>query len=670
MELANQSGIPGTAEAGKAAPLEESWAVRHRAPIIALLIALGALPYLNTLLNAFVYDDEAQVLANPYLRSFRFLPQIFTLNVWSFRGQEGVSNYFRPMMTFGYLLCYKFFGPLAYGFHLANILLNVLVVLAIYMLTRRMFKNSAMAIAAASIFALHPIHTEDVAWIAAVTEIQVALFFILTFWFFFIQAREGGGRSERAHLGMVFCFILALMAKEQAMMTPLVAAVFEHFYRDDRNQTSWLQKLARYGDLWLLDLAYVLYRIRFLGAFAPIQWRAKMSWYHTILTAIALAGEYLVKLVWPVHLDAYYVFTKSTNLLDPRVVRGLAELSVCALIFVWLWKSHHLLSFGFIWMGLTLAPVLDARIMAGNVFTERYLYLPSVGFCWLVSWAGLELWRSFKLKRRGAALRWAMVSVLSAVGILACVKIFRRNRVWRDDMTLYKTTLIASPTATPILVNLGVTYWNMRDMKDTKIMWRRALHLDPHGPIILNDMGLIYLREKKYAEAAYYFKRAVRQESRFGDAHLNLGVCYRKMKRYDKADLQFRAAAALSPLLPSPHNQLGYLYLKEGNVQAAAKQYLLSVRDYGTYHGYDGLGDAELREGHPEVAERAYQAALKTNPFDHHAYFALAGLMAARGDRAAAIVEYRKGFETDPRNKKALAAYRRLTAHGSQIKSE
>src|SRR5438477_665565 len=84
--------------------------------LISILALCAALPYLNTLRNEFVYDDIVQVLENPYIQSLRYIPQIFTTSAWSFTGQ-GPSNYYRPLMSFGYLLCYEVFGRSAYGFH-------------------------------------------------------------------------------------------------------------------------------------------------------------------------------------------------------------------------------------------------------------------------------------------------------------------------------------------------------------------------------------------------------------------------------------------------------------------------------------------------------------------------------------------------------------------------
>src|ERR1700674_601757 len=140
---------------------------RREAMTFLILFLLAFLPYANTLMNSFVYDDGFQVVENPYAHSFRYLRQIFTTNVWSFQGAQGITNYYRPMMTFGYLLTYQIAGLVPFSFHLANIVLNGIVVWLVFLILRR-FSGERVAFIAAGLFALHPIHTEPVAWIAAV----------------------------------------------------------------------------------------------------------------------------------------------------------------------------------------------------------------------------------------------------------------------------------------------------------------------------------------------------------------------------------------------------------------------------------------------------------------------------------------------------------------------
>src|SRR5262249_11114622 len=247
------------------------WLRRSRwsdATRMGLLFLLAVLPYLNTLHNGFVNDDDAQVLHNPYIRDFSHLREIFTTEVLSYQGKGFTENYYRPLMNFGYLLCFRLFGPRAYGFHLVNVLLHGLVVVLLFAVTKRMFRNSTLAFVAAGLFALHPIHTESVDWIAAVTDLQLTFFYFLTFRLYFGLA---GGKTSRyglTQLAMAVSFALTAISKEQALTLPMLATVYEHAYREDRNQTTIVQKLLRYGALWVLTVVYLVLRVRFLGTLA------------------------------------------------------------------------------------------------------------------------------------------------------------------------------------------------------------------------------------------------------------------------------------------------------------------------------------------------------------------------------------------------------------------
>jgi protein O-mannosyl-transferase len=628
--------------------------------LIAALILCAALPYVNTLLNGFVYDDNRQVLDNPYLKSFHFFPQIFGSTVWSFVGMQGVSNYYRPMMTLGYAVCYHLFGPLAYGFHLVNVCLHVGVVLLVFALARRMFKDRSIAFVAACLFAIHPIHTEAVAWVAAVTDLEVTFFYLLTFWLFLNMARPGGGVSPWVKLAVIVSFALTTFSKEQSLTFPLLAMVYEHFYREDRSETTWLQKLRRYGEFWLLDLAYVLFRIVHLGAFAPQIQLERLGLRPTVLSAVALMGQYLDKLFWPVELCAYYVFHKETALLAPGVLAGIAVLAACAVLFAVLLRRNRTASFGFIWFFVTLAPVLDIRYLAGNVFAERYFYLPSVGFCWLVGWAGVKLWRATVGRR--SVWRYGLLATSCALCLLLVARVVTRNRDWRSDEALYTQTLKVSPRATSIRENLGVVAWNHGNIDAAEKQWRIALNLNPNSPIALTNLGLVYAKRKQYPQAAHYFREAMLRKPDYTDPHLNLGSMEMDLGQFEQAEWQLRAAVALSPLIPSCHNKLGKLYVKEGRLSEAAEQFWQSVRAAPNFKGYDGLGDVYTEQGDLTRAERAYAAAAGTNPYDSHAHFGLARIAASSGHRKAALEEYARGFETDPNNQEAQTAVQVLRA--------
>jgi Flp pilus assembly protein TadD len=626
--------------------------------LLSILALCAALPYANTLLNAFVYDDSTQVLNNPYIQSFRHLKEIFSTTVWSYVGAQGLTNYYRPMMTFGYLLCYQFFGNLAYGFHLTNVLLHAAVVCILFKFTETMFRDRTLAFVAAVLFAIHPIHSESVAWIAAVTDLELTFFYVLTFWCFLRVARPGGGRSPLAELGMVGSFVLALLSKEQALTIPFLATVYEHAYREDRAATTWAQKTRRYGFLWLLAVAYVVFRVRFLGALAPVVQMPGLTWYQMMLSALALVGQYLWKLVWPLQLCAFYVFHKSVSPLDPRVVAGVAGLVICAALWLAVWRRDRLASFGVLWFFATLGPVLNPRWMAANVFTERYLYLPSVGFCWLVGWGCVRLWPLANNWRPLA--RRALVAAGCVIALLACARIVLRNREWQNDILLYTRTLAVSPNAYHIRNNLAGAYWNRGMTGDAEREWFQALKIAPTHVIILSNLGLARTRQKRYNEAVEYFQRAMRIKPKYTDPHLYLGVAYEEMGKKDLAELQFRAAVALSPLNTRARNQLGKLYFDAGRPAEAEEQFRRSAESEANAEAYNGLGDIYLKWNDSKRAEQAFRDAVSADPYDSHARFALGALCASSGRNVEALREYQRGLVTDPANREALAAIRKL----------
>lgn len=633
--------------------------------LIVILLLLGVVPYTNTLQNGFVYDDNNEVLTNPYVRSFAHLGDIFSTRILAHLGARGATNYYRPVSILGFLLCYKLFGLLPYGFHLVNLVLHALMVCLLFGLTKRLFHDVWLGFAAAALFALHPIHTESVAWVSAVTDLELAVFYLLTFWFFLGSAKPNGERSELAQLGMAGSFVLTVLSKEQAVTLPLLAMVYEHFYRGDRATTTWSQKVARYGVLWLLVVAYVLFRIRFFGAFAPILLTRQVTWSEAVLSSVPLVGQYLWKMVWPVHLSAYYAFHKSVTLLDPRVLAGAVALGLCGVAFWALWKHARRVSFGLVWFFITLAPVLNARWLGPNVFTERYLYLPSVGLCWVAAWGILRIWT--KASRRALAWRVAFGMVLGVIGVLAIVRIVTRNRDWRDEVTYYRVALAAEPEASSLRLNLGAVYWNHMQPDAAEREWREALKSSPNSVLLLNNLGLVSMRKKQYGEATDYFERSMRLRPNYTDAHLNLGRLYEQIGKIPEAEIQLGAAVALAPLSVQARNELGNLYLTSGRWREAEAQFQESLASIANPAAYDAIGDINVRLARRDLAEQAYRRALVLDDLDSHAHFGLAGILETTGCPEEAVRHYQAGLNVDPLNPEAQAALKRLTANSSHV---
>jgi len=395
-----------------------------------------------------------------------------------------------------------------------------------------------------------------------------------------------------------------------------------------------------------------------------------VSWYEAILSAAPLAGLYVWKMIWPVHLIAYYPFHKSATLLDARVWTGTLALALCALAFVVLWKRHHLVSFGFVWFFLNIAPVLNSRWLGPNVFTERYLYLPSVGLCWVAAWGILKLWKGGAREPQGRPAfprrRWAGVvlgALLGVISVLAIIRIVTRNRDWRDDETYYQVTLAQVPEAEGLRLNLGAAYWDHMHPDLAEREWLQALKAAPHSATLLNDLGLVAVRKKQYDQAIAYFDAAMHERPNYTDAHLNLGRAYEALGRSGEAQMQLQAAVALAPLDIQARNELGQYYFAAGRLAEAEEQFRASTASIANTGAYDALGDIAVREGRPDAASQAYRQAIALDAFDYHAHFGWGAILAAQGRTAEAAAEYRAGLSVDPNNQEAQAALKRLSVN-------
>ena len=631
---------------------------RGRSTALGGLLFLALLVYCNTLLNGFVYDDHAQVEQSPYVHSFRYVDKIFTTTVWSFQGLEGKTNYYRPLMTFGYLICNKAFQSFPFGFHVVNVLLNCVVVWLVFLTCSMLFLDEIVALAAAAIFALHPIHTEVVAWVASVPELQMAIFYLGSFIFFLRLGFVPANERTKTRILMCACFVLALLSKEQAMTLAVVATIYEHFYRLDRETTNWKTKVHRYGGFWMIAAVYLVFRVTVLGGLAPVRQHADVSWPQAFLSAFALVGQYVGRLFWPYPFLVFSVFRKSVALSDPRVLAGIGVGVLAVALFIYLWRRARNYSFAVIWMAVTLVPVLNARWMATSVFAERYLYLPSVGFCALLAGGFVFLFRRFA--GRVPVLRWTLVTAATVLFVLAAGEIVARNRDWRDDSTLISRTLAVEPHASYMRTDFGVLKWNAHDEAEAERQWRLALADMPDNPIALSNLGLAMLEKKRYDEAAGYLQQAIALRPRFSAPHIHLARVYAARGDTAGAEAELRRAVEIYPMSTRARNALGKFYFEAGNLADAAVQYRASIESQPNEEAWDALGDIYLREGNPGKAEEAWREALQLSTFDGHAHVSLGNVYFTSGREAEAEKEYRVVLLLDPNNTDALRAMRKL----------
>ena len=302
--------------------------------------------------------------------------------------------------------------------------------------------------------------------------------------------------------------------------------------------------------------------------------------------------------------------------------------------------------------------------MPAAVFGERYLYLPSVGFCWLVAWGAVKLW-SAKLPALLRPVSRAVPALLAIVALLYATKTVRRNQDWRSDEALYRRTLESQPDAPVIRSNLAGIFFDRNDLADAEREWLEALAFGANNSFVLDNLALLRQHQQRFAESIDYSSRALRASPVYTIEHVHLAETLVLTGRGREAEWQFRIATALSPLSTSAHNAYGKFLFDAGRMEGARTEFERSAAADSTSEAFDRLGDIYFGWQDIPRAEQAFRRALGVEPFDGHAHVGLGEILESEGRSGDALREYESGLETNPSDPVAKAGLVRLRGNAT-----
>src|ERR1700730_10551099 len=136
--------------------------------------ALALVVYSRSLFCGFIRDDLPQIVHNPQVQSWQYLPQILTLHLWNHIPQFQ-ALFYRPLFSLWMLFIDTVGGLSPWFWHLSSMLLHVVCTYLVYRLSRRLIGSEISAGLAAAVFAVHPIHVEAVTWVSASNELLFSL---------------------------------------------------------------------------------------------------------------------------------------------------------------------------------------------------------------------------------------------------------------------------------------------------------------------------------------------------------------------------------------------------------------------------------------------------------------------------------------------------------------
>jgi len=533
---------------------------------LGLPAAAALVVYLGTLGTGFIYDDHLQIEDNPWVKQLRYLPTVVSEPVWGFRTQ-GPTNYYRPVQMGLYNLLWSVADGDPLPFHLMNVLLHVAATWTLALLVLSLTREWRAACAVALLFAVHPVNTETVAWIACLPELGYCLCVLLAL-LLHTSGRNADSRHSRAFRGAaLLSAALAMLFKETGLVVIPLIFLLELWA---------LPRAARTVRQALIDsfratvpyaaagLIYFSLRLFVVGGVAP-----KGQFGYTALDALLNAPPlffgYLRVLLFPLNLVAFHVFDPLPSALHPAFLVGLPALLLVPIALLGLSRYRPDLAFAGALVCLPLLPVLYVPALGANVFAERYAYLPSAGVAWLF-FAAIAAVAARVVAPRRAATVALVVAVLLALPL--SYRALDRNAVWRDDETLALTTLEADPRVWTMSAMLGSLYAQQGNIDEAIAIYDRALSLDPGNQIlIVNRLGLL-LRVGRIGadDAVEQFEKLAEERMSFeawgmiGDAHL-------QARRFDAAEAAFRRALELNPWDEMLYNRLAVVYVETGRVE-------------------------------------------------------------------------------------------------------
>ena len=516
-----------------------------------IIIAVSLAVYSNTLWNGFVWDDGYQVLGNPWIRDAAFLPRIFTSGAWDFKPQA--TNYYRPLTHVIFMLEYFIFGLKPWGFHLVNVVLHAGSSAFVFLIARELLRGRegagkafTLPLMAGVLFAVHPIHTEAVAWVSAITDLSCAFFFLLSL-YLYIRSDD---RFNLYYYSSIAAFFLATLCKEPAMTLPALIFAYDVTLRKDG--TGLLQLVKRYALFGLAAAVYLGMRYHALGGMAPSR---HFSEYGSIWNLLIIVGTYLTKLVMPVNLKAIYVFGPAVSFVETRVLTAAVITAAAITLFYLAYRYDKLAFFCLLLAAVPLLPSLYVLVTGGaSLLAERYLYLPSAGFAMLAS---LLIARA-----AGSSGRAIAVFMFLGLAVMFSAGTLHRNTDWKDDFVFWIDTVKKSPTSS-----------------------------EAH-----DGLGLVYAKRGQDDLAMREFLTSLKQYPLSENAFRHLGVLYGKQGRVDESIEMLEESLQVKPSDSEAHNELGIQFTRKGDMGRAVEHFQAAVRLDPSKSMYRGNLDKAMRE--------------------------------------------------------------------------
>lgn len=614
---------------------------------------LGGVLYLNTIGHQYAFDDYIVITGNNFTQQgfaglYDLMTRDFFEGIYGEQGMDLTGGRYRPLSLLMFAIEYELFGLNPTIGHFINIVLYSLTSFLLFRVLCNWLDKTkggiVIAFVATLLFAIHPIHTEVVANIKSRDEIVGLLLVLVTMHGIYLSLYQ---ENKKWRLIALVAFFFSMLSKENAF-TFVALIPFSLFV---------LRKMS-------LEEA-IKFSVPFIVVgFAYIALRTGMLWKEVppgvvptenpdimenpfvgadTATRLATIGvillDYVLLLFFPHPMSADYSFNQIpwTNFADPMALLGWGlylGMGIYAAIKIW---KRDIVALGILFYLAPLSLVTNLFFNIGAPMADRFLYVPSLGFCLIIGFLVVHFGKVSTLNSLKKNLPIAILLLI--IGVLFSGKTIARNPDWYNNETLFTKDRYAASQSAKIHYYYANTL--IKKFLDNAT-----------NPKVLSPV------EKNLLDSAEVgFMRSYEINPKFHHTTYNLGLVNLHKKEPKEALKWLKYTLSLQPNHIISHEQLVRVYGEFLNQPAKAMEHLnivLSTTE-GQKHAsnYQHLGILNAMKGNVKEAELAFVTAAKKDPsIAKSCYNNLAGMYSnmavtaqAQGNESKAL-EYAQKSQT------------------------
>jgi tetratricopeptide (TPR) repeat protein len=552
---------------------------KNRAFAAALLFLVSFSVFIPSLRNGLVWDDVTHVETwSPRLESAGL---DFDLLVPQRSEKAKAGKYFRPMYFASLVIDQRLWGVTPFGFHLTSIVLHSITTVLLYFLILLLFKEFKRgpgedeAFLSSMLFALYPLHVESVSFIAARGDLLAAAFFLACFIFYILSYRK----FFFIILAGVF-FYFSFLSKEVAFSFPIIILGFDLVSR------RFLTRSNIYKYLIIGSLVVVYFYLR-SGSFANfLNIVHEYSFREAGVSPgigefiIIFLGTYLFyawKLLFPYTLNHFIGTIPGGDALH-IIISALLITAVIAVFVISVKKKENVTAFSLLWVFAALGPAVMIAIypLAITRFAERFLYVPSLGYCLL---AGYLILRGGRLTGR----KWAGFTAGALLCVSYLVATVAGQLAWKDNVTFWEAAVRKSPDQIAPRINYGEALRQSGRVEEAIRQHLAALgpgieSMDRGKASAASSLASDYLQKGDYENAERYLKLALEYDSSTeGTYNYHMGLIYLGKNDPGTAGKYLAKAVEIAPKNAKAQYLLGAAYALEADKDKSADKYRLAV---------------------------------------------------------------------------------------------